>query len=97
MIPHIFAEIKKAMILPLYYENDLYRTMNHALYTDVVYVRDFTRPDSMTAEQLKHLALVAHYCYQSFDLAAKCIRDLQLRNAIAADSVNRYIAAISGK
>jgi FkbM family methyltransferase len=97
MIPHIFAEIKKAMILPIYYENDLYRTMNHALYTDIVYVRDFTQPDNMTAEQLKHLALVAHYCYQSFDLAAKCIRDLQLRNAIAADSVTRYIAAISGK
>ena len=97
MIPHIFSEIKKAMILPLYYENDLYRTMNHALYTDVVYVRDFTQPDNMTSEQLKHLALVAHYCYQSFDLAAKCIRDLQLRNAVAADSVNRYIAAISGQ
>jgi len=97
LIPHIFAEIKKAMILPLYYENDLYRTMNHALYTDIVYVRDFTQPDSMTAEQLKHLALVAHYCYQSFDLAAKCVRDLQLRNAIGPDSVNRYIAAISGK
>jgi len=97
MIPHIFSEIKKAMILPLYYENDLYRTMNHALYTDIVYVRDFTRPDSMNAEQLKHLALVAHYCYQSFDLAAKCIRDLEVRTAIASGSVNRYIAAISGK
>jgi FkbM family methyltransferase len=91
MIPHMFTEIKKAMILPLYFEKDLYATMNQALYTDVVYVRDFTRPDDMSAEQLKHLALISHYCYQSYDLTVKCLRDLQLRNAIASDSMTRYL------
>ena len=96
LIPHIFSEIQKAMILPLRFEKDLYATMNHALYTDVVYVRDFTRPDDMNAEQLKHLALIAHYCYQSYDLTVKCLRDLQLRNAVAADSVNRYLGALAG-
>ncbi len=77
LIPHVFTEMKKAMILPLHFENDLYRTMNHVLYTDVVYVRDFTQPDNMDAEQLKHLALIAHYCYQSYDLSTKCILDLK--------------------
>jgi FkbM family methyltransferase len=93
MIPHIFSQVQKAMILPLYFENDLYATMNQALYTDVVYVRDFTRPDDMSTEQLKHLALISHYCYQSYDLTVKCLRDLQLRNAIASDSMTRYLTA----
>jgi FMN phosphatase YigB (HAD superfamily) len=89
--------MKKAMILPLYFENDLYRTMNQVLFTDVVYVRDFTQSDNMNTEQLKHLALIAHYCYQSYDLTVKCIRDLQSRNAIASDSVTRYITAVAGR
>ena len=97
LIPHMFSEIHKAMILPLLYENDIRATLNQAVYTDVVYVRDFTRPDDMSAEQLKHLALIAHYCYQSYDLTSKCIRDLQSRNAIASDSLTRYVAALSGR
>ncbi len=97
LVPHMFAEISKAMILPLRFENDLYRTMNQALYTDIVYVRDFTQPDKMTAEQLKHLALIAHHCYQSFDLTVKCIRDLELRNAVAAGSVTQYLNALAGR
>ena len=68
MIPHIFSEAQKAMILPM-----RFATMNHTLYTDVLYARDFTRPDDMSTDQLKHLALVAHYCYDSYDLAGKCV------------------------
>jgi FkbM family methyltransferase len=97
LIPHLFTEMRKAMILPLRFENDLYRTMNHTLFTDVVYVRDFTQPDDMGAEQLKHLALIAHYCYQSYDLTIKCMRDLELRSAIAAGSVVRYLSSLAGK
>jgi FkbM family methyltransferase len=96
LIPHLFTEMRKAMILPLRFENDLYRTMNHTLFTDVVYVRDFTQPDNMGAEQLKHLALIAHYCYQSYDLTIKCMRDLELRSAIAAGSVVRYLSSLAG-
>jgi len=39
------------------------------------------------------LALIAHYCYQSYDLTVKCLRDLQLRNVIASDSMTRYLTA----
>ena len=89
MIPHIFLEMHKAMILPMRFANDLRATMNHVLYTDVLYVRDFTRPDNMSTDQLKQLALVAHYCYKSYNLAGKCIRDLTLRTAVAPESVDR--------
>ena len=49
------------------------RGIRQLLETDMVYVRDFTRPENMSAEQWKHLALVAHHCYGSYDLALKAI------------------------
>ena len=44
----------------------------------------------MSAEQLKHLALVAHHCYGSYDLAAICIQHLLNRDAIVAHAGSRY-------
>jgi hypothetical protein len=96
-IPHMIAKLNKRMILPLQNVNEPYAAMNQVLEADVVYVRDFTQPDSMSAEQLKHLALVAHHCYQSYDLTAKCIRDLTLRGAAPGDSLDRYMKAIMGR
>jgi hypothetical protein len=47
----------------------------------------------MTSEQLKHLAIVAHHCYGSFNLAANCIHNLAGRNAVRASAAQLYIAA----
>ncbi len=85
------------MTLPLHRANEPYAAMNQVLEADVVYVRDFTEPDRMSAGQLKHLALVAHHCYQSYDLAAKCIRDLALRGFAPDDGLDRYLKAITGR
>ena len=68
-IPHTFAKINRRMIAPLFDERNPYAALNQLLEADVVYVRNFTQPDIMTDEQLKHLAIIAHHCYRSFDLA----------------------------
>jgi hypothetical protein len=94
LIPHIFHPVAKAMISPFCFPEDHYRTLNHALFRDVIYVRDFTRPDDMSVEQLKQLALVAHYCFGSYDLAAKCIRDLERRNVLAAGALATYASGL---
>jgi FkbM family methyltransferase len=91
-IPHMFAQISKRMILPLHNAGDPYAALNQVFEADVVYVRDFTLPDKMSAEQLKHLALVAHHCYASYDLATNCIYQLTLRSALPADAVESYLA-----
>lgn len=70
-IPHMFANINKRMILPLRNTEEPYAAVNQLLEADIVYVRDFTQPEKMSSEQLKHLALVAHHCYGSYDLAAR--------------------------
>jgi FkbM family methyltransferase len=91
-IPHTFAGIRRRMIAPLFDRRNPYAALNQLLEADVVYVRDFTLPGAMTDEQLKHLAIIAHHCYRSFDLATNCIFHLCQRQVIAADSVQRYSA-----
>jgi FkbM family methyltransferase len=93
-VPHMFAEINKRMILPLHYANNLYAGMNQVMEADIVYVRDFTKPDKMSSEQLKHLAMVAHHCYASYDLAANCIHNLSSRGAIANEALGQYMAYV---
>ena len=95
-LPHMFVNINKRMILPLHFNDQPFGAMNQLLEADIVYVRDFTQPSSMSAEQLKHLALIAHHCYNSYDLAAKCIRELAARGSLRPDSVGRYLAQLKG-
>ncbi len=92
-VPHAFAAIKKWMIAPLKDTNNPYASINQLLEADVVYVRDFTRPNDMGTEQLKHLALVAHHCYGSFDLTMNCIQHLVKREAISPDAADKYMFA----
>jgi Methyltransferase FkbM domain len=89
-IQHMFAAINRRMIAPMFDENNPYAALNQLLEADVVYVRDFTQPQLMSDEQLKHLAIVAHHCYLSFDLATNCIFHLCRHQAIPTDSVQRY-------
>lgn len=99
-MPHCFAAapdgsgavaIKRWTIAP--FVGDTARrngTPNQLLEADIIYVRDFARKDAMTDEQLKHLALIAHHCYGSFDLALRCVALLENRRSVEAGSVQRY-------
>ena len=46
--------------------------------------------DPPTDEQLKHLALIAHHCYGSFDLATRCVLLLEQRGTLEAGARQRY-------
>jgi FkbM family methyltransferase len=93
-LPHAFVAIDKRMICPLVGSTP-YEAYHQLVEADVVYVRDFTKPDDMDDEQLKHLALVAHHCYGSHDLAANCIQHLMRRGAIAADARTRHLDLVT--
>lgn len=95
LIPHIFDQVNKALIEPLAFTHKPYHTFNHGVFCDIVYVRDFSRIEAMSVEQLKHLAMIAHYCFRSYDLALKCMEDLEARKAVAADAIDRYLAAVA--
>jgi hypothetical protein len=63
----------------------------------MVYVRDISRPDQMSVEQWKHLALVAHHCYGSYDLALKALVTLMELGAVPQDATQRYLASLPSR
>jgi FkbM family methyltransferase len=92
-IPHMFAAINKKMIAPMVGPNPAVG-LNQLVEADIVFVRNFTKADAMDGEQLKHLALIAHHCYGSYDLAMNCIHHLASRNEIEPDAKNRYLELV---
>lgn len=90
-MPHCFAAVKNWAIAPFVVGGDPQRPLKQLLEADVVYVRNFARADAMTDEQLKHLALIAHHCYGSFDLTLRCIVLLEDRRAVETGSRQRYL------
>lgn len=90
-VPHCFAAVKRWPIAP-YVVNDNPRwALNQLLEADIVYVRDFSLPDSLSDEQLKHLALIAHHCYGSYDLALRCVMLLERRGSLKTGAQQRYL------
>ena len=94
-IPHCFAAVKTWPIAPRVSNRSARAPYSQLLEADLVYVRDFSRPDLMRDEQLKHLALIAHHCYGSFDLALRCVLLLQQRQALEGDAQHRYLQLLS--
>jgi FkbM family methyltransferase len=93
LVPHTFINMSKRLLKPLR-ARDPFQHINQVVEADVVYVRDFRRMDAMSEHQLTQLALVSHYAYASFDLAARCIRELEGRSAAEAGSTDGYIASL---
>jgi hypothetical protein len=89
-IPHAFVYIKHWPIAPAEGNDARSQAAHQLLEGDLVYVRDFTRPDSLSDEQLKHLALIAHYCYGSYDLARRCLGILEQRGSLEKGAQERY-------
>jgi len=93
-IPHALVAVRKWPIAPSLIDNTPTKALNQLLEADFVYVRDFSRPESLSDEQLKHLALIAHHCYQSADLAVRCIMLLRHRKVLSADAEQAYLASL---
>jgi FkbM family methyltransferase len=93
-VPHCFAELKILPLAPLLVEGDPMKGVRQLLEGDAVYVRDFSRIENMSGEQWKHLALIAHHCYGSFDLALRAIIAAAARAALPSGAPERYLAML---
>jgi len=93
-VPHTTAAVKMWAIAPYAAAGDPGRPLNQLLEADLVYVRDFSRPERLDDEQLKHLALVAHHCYQSYDLALHCVTELDRRGGVVKGCPQRYFQSL---
>jgi len=96
-VPHCFAAVKKWPIAPCMINNNPRQPLNQLLEADIVYVRNFAHPECMDDEQLKHLALIAHHCYRSIDLALRCIMLLEQRGSAETGSQQKYLESLSAQ
>ena len=96
-LPHCVTGTKIWPIAPMVVGDAPNRGIRQLLETDMVYVRDFSRPENMTVEQWKQLALVAHHCYGSYDLVLKSIVTLIDLGALPADAGKRYLASLPAR
>lgn len=93
-IPHHLHHVNRRTILPAFSEGAPNSALNQVLFADIIYIRDFTKHELMDDEQFKHLALIAHHCYQSHDLVIHCLARLASRNAIAPNAVRLFIESV---
>ena len=93
-LPHCVTGTKIWPIAPMVVGDAPNRGIRQLLETDMVYVRDFSGAQNMSAEQWKHLALIAHHCYGSYDLALKAILTLMEMGAVPDDANKRYLASL---
>lgn len=94
-VPHCFAAVKHWPIAPFKFEQTPTRPLNQLLEADLVYVRDFTKPELMDDLQLKHLATIAHFCYSSYDLCLNCIVILQQRGVLPDTTAPAYVEMLN--
>jgi len=94
MIPHHIDHIFRRTILPVYDASHPNSALNQVIFADVVYIRDFTKAEAMDDEQLKHLALIAHHCYGSFDLVVHCLYRLAERKAVVPNAVDLFMNSV---
>jgi FkbM family methyltransferase len=92
-IPHCFVQMRNRGIAPIVLNGSPRVTLNQLVEADIVYVRDFSKSDCLSNEQLQHLALIAHYCYASYDLAAFCLHVLAKREG--SDLDERYFSLLT--
>jgi FkbM family methyltransferase len=93
-MPHCMPALKKWPISPWMVNGDPRRGLNQLLEADIVYIRGLLDLDGLDTEQLKHIALIAQYCYRSFDLVVRCLKVLEDRADLPQGSSAKYLAAM---
>jgi FkbM family methyltransferase len=94
-VPHALAELKLWPVAPTVINGDPRLPVNQVLEGDMVYVRDFAKAENMTGEQWKQLALIAHHCYGSIDLAARAILSAERLGAAPPRAGEQYLRLVA--
>jgi len=77
---HRFAGLAGRTFKPMVAHNDPNAMLSQMLWADAVYVRDWMRWDSLTADQLLRMALILHEVYGSFDLCMIALAQFDRRS-----------------
>jgi FkbM family methyltransferase len=92
---HRFAGLAGRTFKPMITRNDPNALLSQMLWADAVYVRDWMRWESLTAEQLLKVALILHDVYASFDICMIALAQLDRRTGSAL--CGRYLQRLQGE
>lgn len=95
--PHCFLDVKKWSIAPTIKNNNFRVPFNQLLESDIVYIKNPLQLSTFSTSQLEKLALIAHYCFSSFDLCVYILLELTSRGILPANSHSQYIGTLSQK
>ncbi len=66
---HKFFEMQGHVLKPFAVRGDVHAPLSQVFWADVVFIKDITRLDRLSPEQLLKLAIILHYVYGSVDVA----------------------------
>ena len=92
---HRFFPAVSRVITPMLVGNDVYAGMSQLLWADAIFVRDFTRLDTLSDRQLLATAAILHDCYASFDLALHLLTEHDRR--IDGSLAGSYLAGLQAR
>ena len=90
-VPHLFLDVKRWSIKPTIFNDNFRVPGNQLLEADVVYVKDPLRLSELNNSQLKKLAIIAHYCFNSTDYCIYLLLEMERRNIIPFGSHKIFI------
>jgi len=93
-VPHMFFDIVVRMLAPMLPPEGTWRGLNQLHEGDLIYVKDFSRAEALSDEQLKHVVLLAHFCFRSYDLAYRALHMLVERKVISSGILQEYFAML---
>jgi hypothetical protein len=94
-LPHCFADVKRWSIAPSLRNGEPKLPWNQLLECDVVYVRELISLAGVSDEQVKKVALIAAYCYQSPDLCLHAVGELERRGSLPAGHSAEVVAILN--
>ena len=96
---HRFEPTVSRVIAPMLINNDIYAGMSQLLWADAIFVKDFTRLELLTDEQMLSMAAIMHDCYRSFDLVLRLLveHDARAGTQLGPTYLSRLRGERSGK
>lgn len=89
---HKLVDVAGRCLRPFVLNNNPFAPMSQVLFADAVFIRDFTRLDHFTNDELLKLAAILHEVYFSYDVAVYLLREYDRRTG--ADLALRYVGRV---
>ncbi|MBL7007131.1 MAG: FkbM family methyltransferase [Spirochaetia bacterium] len=94
---HRFAPLVSRIIQPMIMDNNPRGGLGQVTYADAVFVRDFTKFDALSSENLKKIALILNDIYGAYDLVLRSLMAFDKKeNANLADEYLKRFPLGSG-